>query len=72
MMSIDRVSMVISADESKLHIRSSTRSAKSAILPHPLASQVQFDDEEDILFYFHLQRPAAADLRGSGELVRSG
>lgn len=51
-MSIDRVSMVVSPLESKLHIRSSTRSAKSAILAHPSANQLQFDFK-NILFYFH-------------------
>lgn len=51
-MSIDKVSMVVSPAESKLHIRSSTRSAKSAILPHRSANQVQLDSK-NILFYFH-------------------
>ena len=51
-MSIDNVSIVVSPVESKLHIRSSTRSAKSAILPHRSANQVQLDSQ-NILFYFH-------------------
>ena len=52
--SIDNVSMVVSLDESKLQIKSSTRSAKSAILLHPFANQVQLDFK-NILFYFHPQ-----------------